>query len=242
MAPLFANREEPTVGIVQHLGATRLDVGIGNAMDIVSWEGTDNTLGCGIDFFAYALAENISGYQLKIAAADGFFGLHVSFSASDSWQLRFRALHFSAHLVDGLYDPEGNTWKGGKEPIPFSRNFGEVVVAHLWGNTVLKGRVYAGFAVAPWVKPVAIRSWSCLAGVELHGSVEGQPYLAYNISLLGVPSYIATNTVQAGVKFGTWYGKGLRLFVTYQNGLDPFGQYYDVRVNYAGVGFCFDFW
>jgi len=48
--------------------------------------------------------------------------------------------------------------------------------------------------------------------------------------------------MQMGVKFGEWYGSGLRLFVQALSGLEPFGEYYSTRARYVGVGFAFDYW
>jgi hypothetical protein len=236
------NREEAVLGIVQHFGGSRLDVAVGNAFDAVRWVGPDRVFSWGPDLFIFAMSRNISGFRLKIAAADGYFGMHFSMAERDGWQLRFRALHYSAHLVDGLYDPETLRWMNGKEPFPFSRNFGELLAARPWSAGPVSGRVWGAVSGSIFTKPAEIRPWSGLAGIEAWTPGTPHVYAAYQLGVLGVPEYAATHSAQAGVKFGTWTGPGLRLFVQALSGLEPFGEYYSSRARYMGIGFAFDYW
>jgi hypothetical protein len=240
--PLTANREEAAVGIDQHFGSSRLDVSIGNSLDVVRWVRQEFTIAWGADFFAFALANDYRGYRLKIDAADGFFGMHASLYSASGWQLRFRVLHFSAHLVDGHYDVSTDTWRNNVKPFPFSRNFGEMVAARTYQLGSFGGRGYAGFTYAPIVRPRSIRACSLLGGLELHTETSPHWYGAVHFSLFGIPSYVATWTMQGGVKFGRWNTSGIRLFVACTTGLDPFGEYYNARLQSASVGFAFDFW
>ena len=59
---------------------------------------------------------------------------------------------------------------------------------------------------------------------------------------MGTPTFIGSNALEAGVKFGEWTGSGARLFLVYQNGWDNFGEYYNVRREAVSAGFSFDFW
>ncbi len=130
----------------------------------------------GPDLFIFAMSRNISGFRLKIAAADGYFGMHFSMTVQDGWQFRFRVLHFSAHLVDGLYDLESGTWLDGKEPFPFSRNFGELMAAHGWTAGPLAGRFWSSLAGSVFTKPDEIQPWSGNAGIEAF-TLRGSPFL-----------------------------------------------------------------
>jgi hypothetical protein len=67
-------------------------------------------------------------------------------------------------------------------------------------------------------------------------------FAAYNLSLDGIPSYVGTTTLMAGFKFGEWSGQGVRILVSYRSGLEPFGQYFDVRRQYWSLGLLFDVW
>jgi hypothetical protein len=239
--PPAAAHEEPRMGIAQQIGNSRMEVAIGNAVDAFAYHwGTDTLRVSGL-FFAYALANDHRGYRLKIDAADGFFGLGFSLRGASPWSFRFRILHLSAHLVDGHYNDELEMWRDGKDPFPFSRNYGEVLAAyeHRSGGWIL--RPYAGFTYAPIVKPVAIRKWTVLAGGEIHGTGSTHVYAGYHFILMGTPTVIGSNTIEAGVKFGAWDARGIRLFVSYQNGWDNFGEYYNVRHEGVAAGFAFDF-
>jgi hypothetical protein len=241
-APPVVNREEATVGIVQHFGDSRLDVAVGNAFDVIRWSTPDRVFAWGPDLFIFAMSRNISGFRLKIAAADGYFGMHFSMTVQNGWQFRFRVLHFSAHLVDGLYDLESQTWLDGKEPFPFSRNFGELMAAREWTAGPLAGRFWSALSGSVFTKPDEIQPWSGNAGIEAFTCANPHFYAAYQCGLLGVPEYSATHSVHVGVKFGDWYGSGLRLFVQALSGLEPFGEYYSSRARYVGIGFAFDYW
>jgi hypothetical protein len=240
--PPITNHEEARVGILQHVGSPRMIVAIGNSLDAAQFAGGTDTLHFGVDFFAFALASDYSGYRLKIGAADGFFGIHATYHSLSRFRFRFRALHFSAHLVDGMYDQVSNGWKDGMVPFPFSRNYGELLASCDLFPGSFTGRVYAGGSYAVVMKPSAIRRFSALAGAEMSTAVSPHYYAAYNGTLLGVPAYIWSNTVELGVKFGQWSRQGLRVHVTYHNGLDWFGEFYSERNEFVGVGFTFDFW
>ncbi len=238
--PFFANHEEPRVGIAQEIGNSRMKVAIGNALDAYEHRWASDTMRVSALFFAYALANDHRGYRLKIDAADGFFGLGVSLHGASPWSYRFRFLHFSAHMVDGHYYDEMKMWRDGKDPFPFSRNYAEVVVAYQHHMGAWLIRPYAGITYAPIVKPVAIRKWTMLAGWEVHGPGSTHVYGAHHFTLMGTPAVIGSNAVEAGVKFGPWNGKGARLFLSYQNGWDNFGEYYNIRREAVAVGFAFD--
>jgi hypothetical protein len=240
--PPIANHEEARVGILQHIDSPRMTVSIGNSLDAMQFAGRSDTLRIGVDFFAFALASDYSGYRLKIGAADGFFGVHASWHSQSPVRLRFRALHFSAHLVDGMYDQATSSWKDGLAPFPFSRNYGELLAAYDLSAGPFNGRMYAGGSYAVVMKPSAMRRLSALAGAEMYLPGSPQVYAAYNGNLLGVPAYVWSNTVEMGVKFGTWSRRGVRVHLTYQNGLEWFGEFYSARKEFVGVGFTVDFW
>jgi hypothetical protein len=238
---LLANPEEPRMGIQQEIGTTVMKVGIGNSLPVIEYGLEDAALQLDALFFAYGLANEYQGALLKIDAVDGYFGLGVSYSGVSPFGLRFRVLHLSAHFVDGHYNPTDGTWRNGDTPIPFSRNFGELVGACRTGFEPLGLRGYLGFSYAAVVKPTDIRPWAGLAGCEVWTPGSPHFYLAYHFSLTGVPVYQGSNTVEGGAKLGDWSGRGVRFFLMYSNGLNTFGQYYNTRKEFWGVGFCFDY-
>lgn len=239
--PFAANHEEPRMGIAQEVGNSRMKVAIGNALDIYQYRSGTDTFRVAALFFAYALANDHRGYRLKIDAADGYFGIGFTLQTASPWSFRFRALHLSAHMVDGHYNDELVMWRDGRDPFPFSRNYGEVVAAYLAPMGAWVFRPYAGFSYAPIVKPVVIRKWTMLAGAEVHGTGSTHVYGAYHFTLMGTPEVIGSNSIEIGVKFGRWNARGARLFLSYQNGWDNFGEYYNVRREAVAGGFAFDF-
>ena len=238
--PLVSNHEEARVGLQQELGSSLLTVGVGNTSDLIQYAAGSDTIRWGGDFYVYALSNSFKDIRLKIDAADGFFGMHITWKGETHWSFRFRALHLSAHFVDGHYDPDAKVWKDGREPIPFSRNYGEVVAAHESQAAGIFSRLYAGLSYAVYNNPHDIRRWAGLAGAELAGV--GPLYVACNLSLLGVPTYNLNVTVEGGVKLGAWKGRGVRLYLVYYDGLDVYGEYYKERKEFVGAGFSIDFW
>jgi hypothetical protein len=89
-----------------------------------------------------------------------------------------------------------------------------------------------------------------LGGIELYtpdivAQVFDKPcnlYLAQHFFLRGIPNYVGTGNTEFGIKLGEWARTGLRIYLSYYNGLDVFSQYYDVRRESWGIGFAFDFW
>jgi hypothetical protein len=241
-APLIANHEEPRMGMQQEIGSSSMKVAIGNSVEAFEYRSTTDTLRCSIFFLAYALANDYRGYRLKIDAADGFFGLGFDYHFGSPFSFRFRMLHLSAHLVDGHFNDATLQWRDNKIPFPFSRNYAEVVAAYSTEAFSSPIRVYAGGSYAPIVKPKEIRSISALAGWEAHTPGRTHAYIAHHFSLTGTPTYIGTNTIETGVKFGSASGRGIRLFAVYQNGWDNFGEYYNERNEFVGVGFAVEFW
>ncbi|MEW6512294.1 MAG: DUF1207 domain-containing protein, partial [Bacteroidota bacterium] len=234
--PFIAHHEEPRMALQQELGSSRLRISIGAGMDVLQYTSGQDTMRWGAEMCAYALSSTIQGVLFKIAAADGLFGMHVTYTNDSPWSARFRAVHLSAHLVDGSYDLGSKSWSGGREPFNYTRNYGEVAVAYSWQGTSLGARLYTGISYAVWVRPKAIRPLSTLHGVEITSRSALSWYLAYNFSVLGIPAITGSNNVEAGVRFGQARGAGVRFSLNYYNGLEVFGALFDRRVTYAGAG------
>jgi hypothetical protein len=254
MPPLIANHQEPRVGVRMELGTTRLKLDIGSSLDFLGYsfdEQQSRQLRLGADFFTYALTTSFEGHRLQVDAVDGFFGGHIVYRASQersTLTLRLRLLHLSAHMVDGHFDPETKTWRDGREPIPFTRDFGELLAAYTFAAGSVNIMPYVGGSYATLVRPEEISRWGGLCGIELNsgellGRVFGKAfelYAADNLTLAGIPEWVGTNMIEIGTKFGRWEGSGIRLYVNYVSGLELFSQYYDVHNSRWGVGFAFD--
>ena len=255
LPPLVADYQEPRMGIRKQLGTSRLKLDIGNSLDFLAISDSSGAdiLHFGVDFFTYALTTSSEGLRLQVDAVDGYFGGHIALrDAGETSEriLRLRLLHESGHLIDGHWDPALGQWKDGKQPIPYTRDFIELMGAYnfLWRAFAFK--VYSGFSYTSHERPANLARWATLHGIELHttglfGSVLGKPftlYVADHLSVSGIPTYYGTNNVESGVKFGAWEGAGIKLYVSYYDGLEPFSQYYYERTSEWGAGFAFDFW
>jgi hypothetical protein len=253
--PLIANPQEPRVGVRKEIGSSRLKLDIGSMIDFVEFRANDSgtlRFRMGADFFTYALTTSAQGLRLQVDAVDGFFGGHLlmrSGTEAHNLTLRLRMLHLSAHLIDGHFDIATGQWKDGRLPIPFTRDFGELVAAYTVPFAGCSGLIYAGVNYATLVRPADVQRVLSLCGCEFHtgdsfGLVLGKPfalYAAYNLTLMGVPRYVGTSVIEGGVKFGGWQDIGLKFYVNYASGLEFFSQYYNVRRSMWGTGFTIDF-
>jgi hypothetical protein len=255
-APLKAHLAEPRIGVFKFTDAEAMKVDIGNSVDVIGYDISESKLQFRLsaDFFAYALVTGSEGLRLQIDAVDGFFGGNISFSqTSDSniWQGRLRIIHHSAHLVDGNWwvhsYPRDWTKPGG--PIPFTKDFGELTIARIQNTPVLIFKYYGGISYATLVRPDEIERLAYFTAVEIFskntlGNLLNHPtniFLAYQLSLAGEPTYHASHNVQAGVKLGSWYEKGVTMYLGYYNGTHIFGEYYNQRLSTLGVGFTIDY-
>ena len=119
---------------------------------------------------AYAFSKSYADKRLQISAVDGFFGGNLSYSCQfekNTLLARFRIIHNSAHLVDGSYDTHNDVWIDGKEPIPFTKDFGEITVAHhlKFENYLLK--YYGGLSYATLVRPYELKKYNFHLGFEV---------------------------------------------------------------------------
>jgi hypothetical protein len=252
--PLAANPQEPRVGVRKELGSSRLKLDIGSSIDLLGYAGESGSrIRLGVDFFTYALTTSADGLRLQVDAVDGYFGGHVSWGETPDGRgvrARLRILHVSGHLIDGHWDRSTKQWRDNKEPIPYTRDFGELLGSYGWRGALFAADVYTGLAYATLVRPDDLARWSSLHGALLRttgliGPVLGREcvlYLADHVAIAGIPTYYATNTLECGIKFGSWEDTGIRISLAFTSGLEPFSQYYDVRRDQWGIALAFDFW
>ncbi len=253
--PLTASHTEPRVGLRKEIGSSRMKVDIGASVEMLEYRpGSDSTerVRVGIDFFTYALSTSSEGLRLQIDAVDGFFGGHVTYvndiDANRRLLVRLRLLHLSAHFLDGHFSNSTQTWKDNRAPIPFTRDYGELLVGLEFGNDRTRFKPYMGFSYATLIRPTEI------GRIEFHGGLEARTntgflfneplnlFISQYFTLRSINKYLGTGNTEAGIKLGDWNSTGLKIYASYFNGLDPFSQYYDIRRENWGLGFAFDFW
>ena len=254
--PLVAHYQEPRFGLRKEIGTSRMKLDIGDAIDLVEFRASGDEkelIRAGVDFFTFALTSNWQGHRLQVDAVDGFFGGHLAYIAPEGFQpltLRFRILHLSAHFVDGHYDNLAGGWIDGRNPIPFSKDFGEFLANYSWRWGSWSMAVYSGVGYATLVRPAIIKRFSTLHGLQAHTGDEvlqafGRPlvfYAADDFTLVGIPAYVGSNNLEFGIKLGEWSGRGVKLYLSYYSGLSVFSEYYNVRWDQWGAGFAFDVW
>ena len=252
--PLKANLQEARIGVFKYLETSEMKVDVGNTIDVLGLhlDSSNIMITLGIDFMAYALTTNTHGLRLQIDALDGLFGGNLTCSKRlehTLWSSRLRLLHHSAHFVDGHYDPRAKTWLDDRNPIPYTRDFGELLISNLTQLSACNVRPYAGISYATLVRPAVVQRFSYLTGFEIFtdqiaGSVAGHPmnlYVAYQLGLTGTPEYQATHQIQTGVKLGRWERKGVVLYLAYYSGRYMFAEYFDRNISVLGAGFSVDF-
>ncbi len=252
--PLRANNQEARLGVLYYTATSNLKVDIGNDVDLVSFNfpGLKSRLTLGIEFMAYAFSTSYKNYRLQIDALDGFFGGNASYSQSfgkNKLQLRFRIIHNSAHNADGHYDMTTGKWINNTEPIPFTKDFGELTLAHNVNFNNVALRYYGGLLYATLVRPLELKKYNYFAGLELSytnlfGKVFSKDeniFLANHFKLTGSSKYIGSQQTIAGIKLGDWNGKGISFYASYYSGSDVFSVYYYKRISKFGIGFNVDF-
>ena len=250
--PLLGNPLESRMAVQKPFSGPELYVDLGNTVDIVRWTYTQQdsnrtlrTITIGGSFFAYGYITSVEGSRLQVDAIDGFFGAHIVYTSellNRPWKLRFRFLHQSAHMVDGRYDRHSETLIGDHLPVSFARDQIEFTTMHYYGKTRLGG----GFGFVVHRYPENISPYTIfLAGDRLLYSSTDEAvhwYTGYFVRGENINSFTFTHSLTAGVKFGTWHGRGIGVALHYYNGLNFFGEYFTDRLDYLSIGFSFDFW
>ncbi len=250
--PLRANMAEAKMGVLYFPDNANLKVDMGNSVDIVKWYLRNRAqFSVGVEFMAYAQVNSYSGYRLQISALDGFFGGNVTWSklvSESEYYLRFRYMHNSAHRADGYYDLIRKEWIDGQKPTPFTRDYAEITAAAETKIGSMSIRPYIATSYAARMRPQELKHFLAFAGAELHTDrqflIPKLPYcwfLAAHAQLNGMPEYQMTYHTQAGIKFGSWEGKGIVLYGSYYFGANYFNEFYYQRLDRFGIGFFIDF-
>jgi hypothetical protein len=249
--PLAAPTIEPRVGVMKMTGKNTLRLDIGNSIDLIGYtpdEEKSPTLTFGADFFTFTRIESESGFHFPVDAVDYLFGINANTRLRTSERLysaRLRISHISAHFVDGHYDEKAQEWKNGQNPRIYSREFFDLVGATEFTSLTLPIRLYAGVQYLYHVDPHDIPRTSGQFGAEISsGSTINSNVTAYaaaDFRIMKISATTVQTTIQTGIKFGKYSGRGVNLFFSYFNGMSIHGEYYDQREEYGAVGLKIDF-
>ncbi|MBM4166895.1 MAG: hypothetical protein FJ218_08290, partial [Ignavibacteria bacterium] len=230
---LIANPYEARIGLWKFFTAEQMKVEIGAEQDLFSFQTENSSLNIGINFFGFANVTGANGLHLQIDALDGFFGGNISL-INPSLHYRLRILHHSAHLVDGNWwahtYPRDWTKPGG--PIPFTQDFGELLLAKLFSLSNVESRLYGGVSYSTFSRPGFVKRISFLEGIEIHSNAftgklfkrETNLFFAFHNSLVGIPKYAGSNQTKFGIKFGDWERSGINVYIALNFGKSFFGE------------------
>lgn len=242
--PFTANTLEPKLGFVFQLNENKLDLNIGNSMDIVHVKDGYSNYTFGADLFTYTLLRKEENFHFPVDAVDYLFGINFSYKKqvfNYSFGFRGRISHISAHFVDGHFDKTTNQWMNGLDPIVYSREFIELIPFYEFDNI----RTYFGGTYNFHIDPNRLSKVNFQFGFDYFMknkiSEVVTPFLGYDCRIIKVQAnYSASNSLKVGIKFGKLKGKGLSIFYQYYRGNDLHGEYVDFRSIYSAIGINLD--
>lgn len=242
--PFTANNLEPKLGFQFQLSKNELRLDIGNSLEIFRYNKNDNeTFSFGADLFTFTLLRGEKNFHFPVDAVDYLFGINGSYKYSNEnieYGARVRLSHISAHFVDGHFDGNNSEWRDGRRPIVYSREFIEIMPYYKINSL----RFYIGIAYLFHVDPVDIGKFNFQTGFDYYASglisEMITPFVGYDIKLINIDKYTADNSINAGIKFGKIYGRGLSFYLHYYSGMSIHGEYYNVRKNFTAFGINLD--
>ncbi len=188
---------------------------------------------------------NLDAPSSDLINADYVAGLPISMRRG-IWSARLRIYHQSSHVGDEFL--LGNP---GFERLNLSFEEIELIgsVERRWW------RLYAGGGVLVNKEPSSIDPGRLQWGVELRGPAFSSPFSGPTLGdvrltpLLGADfkvfedlDWTPNTSVAGGLEWsGARSARRLRLLVTYLRGYNPYGQFFDQKIESAGVGFYFAF-
>lgn len=241
--PFTAHFLEPKTGFHYLFDIDKVRIDIGTSKDIICWKNADASFSFGADFFTYTRARSEANFKFPVETIDYLFGINGSYkSESDQseWGARLRFSHISAHLVDGYYDSETESWLNGREPFVYSKEFFELISYYkIYGI-----RLYGGITYNIHIIPNEIKKGILHAGFDYYPSQFKTsifiPFLAYDFNLTGIKKYTGNNIVSIGIKFGEPESRGISILASYFSGKSVHGEFYDLNENYASIGINLD--
>jgi len=238
--PFTANVIEPKAGFEFIFPKDEIELNVGTSRDIYNVSDENTALSFGADFFTYSLLRSEGDFHFPVDAIDYLFGVNAGYKIQDDnkeYGFRFRLSHISAHFVDGHFDYSINSWRNGRPPQVYSREFIEIFPFIKFESL----RLYAGFTYIFNVTPENLGKTIYQTGFDYYLPDAGfgifSPFIAYDFKLSKIEKYSGNNSFVVGVKFGHYESKGFSIRFSYLSGKSIHGEYYDVNENYTSIGF-----
>jgi Protein of unknown function (DUF1207)/BON domain len=215
-------------------------VGFGENFGLVRWprqrEGDGWQLGISGAVFAIF---NLDSPSLDLLNADYIVGFPLSFRSGD-WSARLRLFHQSSHLGDEfLLNPQPGP--------PVTRINLSYEAVELLGSRERRGlRLYGG-GVRIFASDTSLGRNRVQAGIEYRGAPLGWRTARW-VTGVDLEAWSETDwdrdwSAKAGLLFRSPYGEARSLFLLleYYNGHSPHGQFYNLKVEYFGLGLAYAF-
>lgn len=241
--PFVANFLEPKAGFLFMSGENSLRLDIGTSNDFLHFADDEKTYSFGGDFFTYTKLRGEKNFKFPVDAVDYLFGLNGSIKIKKlnyECGMRMRLSHISAHFVDGHYDNFSISWRGGRTPRVYSREFVEVTPFYSRNDF----RLYFSYAYMFHVIPTEIGKNIFQIGGEKFFNLSFTnylfPFIAYDLRMTKLRKYSGTNSLSAGIKVGNKNAGGLSFKVDYFSGNNIHGEYFDYKEKYFAFGMNID--
>jgi hypothetical protein len=243
--PFNANALEPKLGFLFKKGENELRLDIGNSREIFHYKIEENRiLSFGADLFTFTKLRGENEFHFPVDAIDYLFGINFGykFVMDDfTYGLRFRLSHISAHFVDGHYDNPTSSWKGGRYPRVYSREFIEIFPFIQFDEF----RGYVGITHLIHVVPTSLGKQLYQVGIEYYFTnlnfFNISPFIAYDFKLAKIEKYEGNNSLNVGIKFGKYNSAGFSVMVNHFQGKSIHGEYFDYNEKYTAISFNLDF-
>ena len=186
---------------------------------------------------------NLDSSSLDLLNADYYVGFPISYR-SGGWSARLRLFHQSSHLGDEfLLQPQD------QQPVPQAEriNLSYEAVEVLGSYERQGARLYFGGTRIVTREPADLARQRLQAGVEFRGNpvhwrtsrlIAGADVQAWNET-----GWDRDKSVKAGLMFRSPYGdaRSLQVLLEYYDGRAPHGQFFEVEVEYFGIGVAYAF-
>ncbi len=258
-APVVASPFEPRLATEKSLNEGFLTLSIGNAVDVYSSSIATMPVRAGVEFFTWSRLQTTVEFRFPVEAIDYYFGLNATWASAESvderWEGRLRLGHISAHTVDGQYDNYQSKWVV-REPFTYSREFFDLLFCRRGTSGALHWRGGLGATLVLHTIPTTLGTFIPQWVVE--GTYEccpaAAPYVSWagriqrldaNALVSGAQSaamaWVATNSVQVGLRLGAPRGVATRIYLGYVAGASVHGEYFDRVERYAQAGIAVDY-
>ncbi len=241
--PFTANLLEARAGFSSLINQSRVRLDIGTSHDIFRLENNNSVLSFGADMFTFTRLRNEAHFKFPVETIDYFFGINSGYKITDGctqYGFRFRLSHISAHIVDGRFDAQHYSWRGGLLPFVYSREFVELFPFYQIGS--LRG--YAGFTYLFHIIPTDFGREIYQVGFDyyyIEFPVKNiTPFIADDFKITQIGKYFGNNIFTAGLKFGHYNGYGFSILFSHYSGKSIHGEYYDNNENYSSIGINLD--